>query len=77
MVIEEACAKCFDEFFNKPYKRKYTCKSRKVKEARRHVTKYHLLWGNTNQIRLIADDYIYVDKENNLLSKIMKDRNFK
>ena len=59
MVIEEACAKCFDEFFKKPYKRKYPCKSRKVKEARRHVIKYHLSMGNTNQIRLIADDYIY------------------
>ena len=59
MVIEEACAKCFDEFFNKPYKRKYPCKSRKIKEARRHVIKYHLSWGNTNQIRLIADDCLY------------------
>ena len=59
MVIEEACTKCFDEFFKKPYKRKYPCKSRKVKEARRHVIKYYLSWSNTNQIRLIVDDYIY------------------
>lgn len=59
MVIEEACTKCFDEFFKKPYKRKYPCKSRKVKEARRHVIKYYLSWSNTNQIRLIIDDYIY------------------
>lgn len=59
MVIEEACTKCFDEFFRKPYKRKYPCKSRKVKEARRHVIKYYLSWSNTNQIRLIVDDYIY------------------
>lgn len=59
MVIEEACNKCFDEFFKKPYKRKYPCKSRKVKEARRHVIKYYLSWSNTNQIRLIVDDYIY------------------
>ena len=48
MVIEEACTKCFDEFFKKPYKRKYPCKSRKVKEARRHVIKYYLSWSNTN-----------------------------
>ena len=59
MVIEEACTKCFDEFFKKPYKRKYPCKSRKVKEARRHIIKYYLSWSNTNQIRLIVDDYIY------------------
>ena len=59
MCLEEASTKCFDEFFTKPYKRKYQCKSRKVKEARRHNIRYYLYWGHTNQIRLIVDDYIY------------------
>ena len=57
--IEEATTKCFDEFFKTPYKRKYHYKSRKVKQARRHIIRYYLAWGHEKQIRNIIDDYVY------------------
>lgn len=63
LCIEEASTKCFDEFFKKPYKRKYShARSKTLKKARRAVLRYFLSYGrvrNSSEIRLIADDYAY------------------
>ena len=63
LCIEEASTKCFDEFFKKPYKRKYShVRSKTLKKARRAVLRYFLSYGrvrNSSEIRLIADDYAY------------------
>ena len=63
LCIEEASTKCFDEFFKKPYKRKYPgVRSKTLKKARRAVLRHFLSCGcvkNSSEIRLIADDYIY------------------
>ena len=60
ICMQEAINKCFDELCAKPYTHKYShIKSRKVKEARRHVIKHMLYLTGTSKICYITDDYYY------------------
>ena len=63
LCCREASTKCFDEFFSKPYKLKYShIRSRRVKAARRAVLRHFLSWGgakNAADIKYIVDDYVY------------------
>ena len=60
LCYEEAINKCFDEFFTKPYYKKYRhCKSRKVKQARREIIRTCLNKYNVKEIKDIYDDYFY------------------
>ena len=63
LCCREASTKCFDEFFSKPYKLKYShIRSRRVKAARRAILRHFLSWGgakNATDIKYIVDDYVY------------------